>query len=614
MCGIAGIVSATPGRFSVADVESMAQCLAHRGPDGSASWQNADGTAILAHKRLAILDLTPSADQPMHLAERYTIVHNGEIYNFKELRNSLSSNGYSFRSQSDTEVILAAYDYWKENCLQHFEGMFAFAIWDEKERSLFAARDRFGEKPFYFYCDHNAKLLHFASELKSFYSAGFSKRDINSNLLLHYLANGVSFTADAFQTFHRDIMKLPARHYLRFSPFSDEGLLEIEPYYDIDKLNRIRINPEEAVAQFTGLFRQSVQRGLRSDVGLGASLSGGIDSASVVATACGLQQDGIQNAFTASFPGFEKDETAAAAKIATRFGLRHHAVTIGDNTFASELESFLRRHDEPVSSSSVYAQYKVYEQAGREGVKVLLDGQGADELLAGYSRYYPWYLQELFAGKQKQQLGKELAESDYPFGLKNKMAAYFPGWAAIRLERKAFQQQKRMQDLHPSFLEANLSRETVYKPVVRTLNDILYSDVFGGRLEELLRNADRNAMAHGVEVRLPFLNHRLAEFIFSLPATYKIRNGNTKYILRQAMDKILPPEINWNRTKTGFEPPQQTWMQHPKVQEQVFEAKTRLVQEKILSPAALERPVLPQAAHEAGNYDWRYLSAAALFS
>ncbi len=614
MCGIAGIISAYQDKFNKSDVEKMSACLSHRGPDGTSLWQNDDATAILGHNRLAIIDLSDAASQPMHYLERYTIVHNGEIYNYKELREQLVSFGYAFKSQSDTEVILAAYDHWKDNCLQHFDGMFAFAIWDAKERSLFAARDRFGEKPFYFHIDHAEKTLWFASELKSFYTQSFSKKEYNGNLLLQYLATGVSHNADSLQTFHVDIMKLPARHFLKFSPFSDSAILDIEPYYDLDKSNRINISAAEAVEQFRSLFYSSVHRRLRSDVEIGTSLSGGLDSSSIIAAIHQLNQSNKpQKAFTASFPGFTKDETAYAVTVAKQFNLQHYITSPSEFNLVNDIEKFLAQHDEPVSSSSVYAQYKVYELAKQHGIKVVLDGQGADEVLAGYSKYIQWFLQDLYTGKQNNQLEQESKNLNSIFSFKNKLAAKFPSWAAIQLERKSYKKQKMQPDLNREFIKEHISHRSIYKPIVKNLNDILYDDMFSGNLEELLRNADRNAMAHGIEVRLPFLSHELVEFVFSLPSSFKMHNGFSKYLLRETMSEVLPDEIVWRKDKIGFEPPQQQWMQNKQLQEKITEAKSTLVKEKILDKKTLNNPVQPKTAHEADNYDWRYLSAASLF-
>jgi asparagine synthase (glutamine-hydrolysing) len=606
MCGIAGIISGQPDKLK--DVQQMISCMSHRGPDGEATWENKTSIVALGHRRLSIIDLSSVAAQPMHYSDRYTIVHNGEIYNYKELRDRLSAKGYAFRSHSDTEIILASYDLWKEECLQYFDGMFAFAIWDEQEQKMFAARDRFGEKPFYYI--HTEGSFYFASEIKALRKTGIDK-SYNGNLLLQYFANGfVQDVMDPGATFDNNIKKLPARHYLRYTPSSQE--LQIIPYFDIDK-SYSDISAEEAVKRFKELFFSSVQRRLRSDVEIGTSLSGGLDSSSVVAAIHHLKQTGVvQKAFTASFPGFEKDETMFAATIAKQFGLQHFIVSPSANDLVADLEKFLLQHDEPVSSSSVYAQYKVYELAKQHSVKVLLDGQGADEVLAGYAKYIHWYLQELYSGDKSRFRKESEVLQAREFNIKNKLAAKFPSWAAVQLEKNAIKKQKQLSFVSKDFIDAHLSKGSIYKPPVKSLNDILYFDVFGGGLEELLRNADRNAMAHGIEARLPFLEHTLVQFIFSLPSLFKIHKGYAKYILRQAMDDMLPKEIAWRKDKVGFEPPQQQWMQNVQLQEKVHEAKKKLVAGGILKPSILNTAVDPKAAHEADNYDWRFLCAAQL--
>lgn len=613
MCGIAGIISAQAGRFSTADVEKMSACIAHRGPDGDAAWQNEDGTAILGHRRLAIIDLSAAAAQPMHYLQRYTIVHNGEIYNYRELRIELEKRGYRFSSASDTEVILAAYDYWQEACLQQFDGMFAFAIWDQREKELFAARDRFGEKPFYFAFENGGGTLWFASEIKSFFTQGFSRRERNENMLLQYVANGSSLTTDHTATFFKQVRKLPQRHYLRYRPFEAGASPELVPYYDLDKAVTSNLGIAQAANHFRDLFFDSVKLRLRSDVEVGTSLSGGLDSSSVVAAISAVRESGIaQQAFTASFPGFEKDETEFARLIADQFQLRHHLVSPGARDMADDLDRFFQQHDEPISSASVYAQYKVFQLAKQHGVKVLLDGQGADETLAGYPKYVQWFLQELY--RSGSEIYREAAAAfDAPLTLKNKLASRFPHWAAVALEKKAAGKQMKHPGLNQDFVSAFYKRDEIYKPAVTTLNDILYHDVFGGNLESLLRNADRNAMAHGIEVRLPFLSHRLVEFVFAQPSAFKLHQGYSKYLLRSAMSDLLPQQVAWRKDKTGFEPPQQQWMQDNKIQEMIRSARQQLVNEKVLSPTVLNTPIAAKAAHEADNYDWRYLAAASLF-
>jgi len=592
----------------------MLQSLLHRGPDGEGCWHNESQTVLLGHRRLAIIDLSEAASQPMHYANRYTIVHNGEIYNYTELKDFLKQQGYSFYTKSDTEVITAAYDYWKEKCLQQFEGMFAFAIWDEKEQQLFAARDRFGEKPFYYFDNENYFL--FASEMKALWAAGVEK-NIDDKMLLNYLALGYVQNASAKeQTFYTNIYSLPPAHYLVYQRTAQK--LGIKKYWSLDKDSQRAISEPAALEKFTSLFTTSVIRRLRSDVTLGTSLSGGLDSASIAATIQELlNQPGSLKTFSAVFPGFEKDESGYIDLLTEKLNLQNFKIQPAADDFIKNFETLCHHQEEPFVSSSLFAQYKVFELAKQQQVKVLLDGQGADEILAGYHKYIHWYLQEVMshhsAGDAKKAM-KTLRQNQIPFswGIRNYFAAYLPMHAAMRLERKEYQKIMAQPDITPEFLRLQRGKEWegIHKTPVNKLNDILHYNTIETGLEELLRYADRNSMAHGREVRLPFLDHTLVEFVFSLPSSLKINNGYTKWLLRKAMEKKLPAAITWRKDKTGYEPPQQQWMEDKIFQDYLHEAKRKLVDKKILQPKVLSKKTVPKSAIADNNFDWRYLCAA----
>ena len=607
----------------------MTDALAHRGPDGEGFWQNEDGSSLLGLRRLSVIDLSAAAGQPMNYLNRYSIIHNGEVYNYLELKDELKKKGYAFHTASDTEVIVAAYDCWKENCVDHFDGMFAFAIWDEKEKELFAARDRFGEKPFfYFYKDG---LLVFASEMKALWAAGIERKP-NLKMLFNFITIGyVENPNDPDETFFENINKLPPACFLQYKPAHKE--LVIEKYWDLDLDNiQKNISDEDAIEQFNQLFTDSVKRRLRSDVAIGTSLSGGLDSSSIVSIIAnfykaspvggepvptGRDLEGALTTFTATFPNFEKDESSYSKQVAEQFDLEQQLVSVSAENMISDWEKFSWQQEAPVGSASVFAQYKVFELAKQHNIKVLLDGQGADETLAGYYKYYKWYWQELF--KKRKLIGsgeikatRELGIKE-TFGYKNILASFFPDFAAVFLERQYLLHALRHNDLTKDFIR-NQSKEAYYtRPAHFNLNGVLYFNTCIHGLEELLRYADRNSMAHGREVRLPFLSHELVEFIFSLPSGFKIRQGWTKWLLRKAMEKKLPGEITWRKDKVGFEPPQKAWMEDRRVQEAIQEAKRKLVNEKILKPETLNKKIEPKAAHEADNFDWRYLSATILF-
>jgi asparagine synthase (glutamine-hydrolysing) len=618
MCGIAGIISNDHLLVSEERIKKMTAALAHRGPDGEGHWINS--AIALGNRRLSIIDLTEAGNQPMHYLDRYVIIHNGEIYNYIELKEELQKKGYRFFSKTDTEVIAAAYDNWKEECVDRFDGMFAFAIWDKKEKELFAARDRFGEKPFFYFIDKDQFL--FASEMKALWAAGIEKK-VNLKLLFNYLTIGyVDNPNIPEETFFENILKLPAAGYLKFSMSNFQ--CSIFNYWDIEIENENKnIDDAEAIVKFGNFLERSVKRRLRSDVPVGTSLSGGLDSSSVIATLHSLTthlpvRNGLPlTAFSAVFPNFEKDESSYATTIAAKFHLDHFTTTPTAACLYDELEKLFYYQEEPFSSASIYAQYKVYQLAKQKGTTVLLDGQGADEILAGYHKYYKWYWQELFR-KRKLSSSYELPAAKQlgiaeKFTWKNRVAALFPEFATIVLERQYLVNALKHEDLTKVFIQLQ-SKEAYYiTPEIFSLNGVLYFNTCMHGLEELLRYADRNSMAHSREIRLPFLDHEMVEFIFSLPANFKIRNGWTKWLLREAMKNKLPDEIVWRRDKTGFEPPQQEWLSNENIQELVINAKQKLVDEKILKPEVLLKPVIAKPAHERDNYDWRYLSSAFLF-
>jgi asparagine synthase (glutamine-hydrolysing) len=609
MCGIAGILGKkqNPGLLL-----SAVRCLQHRGPDEEGTWSNEDGTVALGHRRLSIIDLTAAAAQPMIYEGRYVIIHNGELYNFVEIKKELQQKGYSFHSNSDTEVIVAAYHQWGKDCLEKFDGMFAFAIWDNQARKLFAARDRFGEKPFFFFYDD--KELLFASEMKALWKLGVDKK-VNRSMLYNFLTIGYTTNpAEPRETFFENISKLPPASFLFYSP--DSHHLEIEKYWDID-VEVKAITEEEAIEEFDRLFTASISKRLRSDVAIGTSLSGGLDSSAVVAFCDKVATSQYSHkCFTASFTGFEKDETGLAKKIAAQFGLQHYTVGIEETEIVTLMEKVMESQEAPFSSGSPLAQYKVYETARHNGVTVLLDGQGADEVLAGYNKYFNWYWRELYRS-DKRTLAKELDAAEKlgiaeRFSFQHKIAALLPEFSAGLLQGMKARQAFNHNALNRDFAFSHKRNLYYSMPTRFDLNGILYYNTMINGLEELLQLADRNSMAHATEVRLPYLSHQLVEFLFTLPANLKIRNGWTKWLLRKASEKKLPAEITWRKDKVGFEPPQQKWMENKQVQEAIMEGKQLLVDQNIINNGCLKK-VRPHTAYAAHGLDWKLWSASRLF-
>ena len=571
-----------------------------------ASWRN----IFAASERSA------AGSQPMHFHDRYTIVYNGEIYNYKEIREVLVTRGFVFYSQSDTEVILAAYALYKEKCVDHFDGMFAFAIWDETEQTLFAARDRFGEKPF-FYCRNN-NILFFASEIKALWAAGI-KKAVNKKLLFNFLTLGyTSNPADSVETFFDGIRKLPAASYFKYHLPS--GQLTVQQYWKLREEINTGAGGEETIEQFSDILFRSVKRRLRSDVTVGTSLSGGLDSSSIVAIMKMLRESSGDAAaiktFSAVFPGYEKDESRFIQSVQQKLAIDNYQTRPTAESLLQHFDKVCYHQDEPFISSSIHAQYEVFALAKQMNVTVLLDGQGADETLAGYDKYYHWYWQELFTTDQ-DILQREIAlarkaGSREAWNWKNKLAARFPRLTQTILTALQRRKQRNTDDLQPAFIH-DYGRSYYTIPLPDKLENVLRFNTSFMGLEELLRYADRNSMAHGREVRLPFLSHELVEFIFSLPSGFKIKDAWTKWILRKSMENKLPSGIVWRTGKVGFEPPQKQWMENKLLQEYIRHQKEKLAKAGILQAGITDKIIKPQDAHAALNVDWRYLVAGKLF-
>jgi len=550
MCGIAGIINLNKDVINRSLLKQMTDVIQHRGPDGEGHWVNSEETVGFGHRRLSIIDLSENGAQPMHfLDSRYTITFNGEIYNYIELKQNLLKKGYVFNTNSDTEVVIASYHDKGERCLSDFDGMFSFAIYDSLSNSVFCARDRFGEKPFH-YSMYNGGF-YFGSEIKQLWAAGVPKK-MDQEKLLNYIKSGeIERTGETNSTFYSNIKTLDAAHYILIHLKNPE----IYPvkYWDIDlSAPKFSRSIEEAAEQFYTLFKESIRLRLRSDVPVGSSLSGGLDSSSIVMLIDQLKGNEIeQNTFSARFKNFHKDEGEHIQKVVESCkNVKVHYTWPNKDYFEDVFEKVVFHQDEPFGSASIVAQYAVMQMAKEQGVTVLLDGQGADEQLAGYLPYYHHYLNQLFyQSKSKYQ---------FEFHKFNEMHPNFE----IRDLAHSRTIRMKLGELKRKLVLQNL-------PITNQLSQHLYKDTISGGLNELLRYADRNSMAHSREVRLPFLSHKLVEFIFSLPDEYKLNNGWTKFVLRKAMATTLPESICWRVDKIGYEPPQSDWLSHSKWQQEI---------------------------------------------
>lgn len=622
MCGIAGIISLNPNNISVERVKRMTDIIKHRGPDGDGHWVSDDSRVGFGHRRLSIIDLSDAGSQPMHYMQRYTITFNGEIYNYVELKEQCIKQGYSFQSHSDTEVVMAMYDWKGVDCLQYFDGMFAFALYDVIEKKVFIARDRFGEKPFYYHVE-KGQTIYFGSEMKAIWAASV-KRVVNPKMLYNYMAfSYIENPADQSETFFENILRLPQAHYMSID--TSTLSISIKKYWDIDpNTTDSSISYENAANKFCELFYTSVSRRLRSDVPVGSSLSGGLDSSAVVAVIDDLNKEKHikQNTFSAIFPGFEKDESKYINLLLSRLNVSPHFTTPDSDTMLNDLADCFYHQEEPFGSASILAQYEVMKLAKKNNVTVLLDGQGADELLAGYLPFFGFFFQEL--KKTNALLYKSELKSYYELHSNNvinpipkKDAKYYARkWSGPAKNKLKGLYGSYKQIINPyfnkEFYQQYQKNQYIVPNPVQTLNQFAYQNVQTG-LSQLLRYGDRNSMAHSREVRLPFLSHELAEFVFTLPATFKIHNGWTKYIQRIAFENLLPPEITWRKDKIGYEPPQKKWMEQDKIKQMILDTRSKLVNDKILDSSVLKKAVIGEAANKKSDNSWSQLMVAHLF-
>lgn len=565
MCGIAGILGKRG--INPPAMKAMVDVQAHRGPDGEGIWFTPDKRVVLGHRRLSIIDLSERASQPMvDVSGRFVITYNGEIYNYLEIRNELKSLGVIFRSDSDTEVILEAYKQWNEACLNHFNGMFAFALYDSVEEKLFCARDRFAEKPFLF--SKGKDFFAFASEYKALLQLKEIHLDYDEFRLLRGLHNASTGLDADNATVFPSIQQLRPAEKLTL----DVRTLEhrISRYWDVNTdPDVVRFSEKEAFERFRELLTDSIRIRMRSDVAVGSCLSGGLDSSAIVSLVRKvIHRDGEYHTFTGRFPGTPADEWEYGKEVVLDSRVISHVVEPTGERFLEELPDFMWYNELPVGSSSQYAQWCVFRLAKDYGITVLLDGQGGDEILGGYEQYFQYYVASLKEAGETARLEKEVSEMwrRYPLALVPPLRSlrdrvpFSVRHTVARLTGKGTNLLYGIHlDVASRLLETNEQvRDSRFNP----LTSVLYQDTFGRYLTTLLRYGDRNSMAHSREVRLPFCDHRLAEFIFSLPPWYLMGEVQTKRLLRESMKDILPESIRTRWNKRGFLPPQETWFKN----------------------------------------------------
>lgn len=575
MCGIAGIFDSFPNKTSVLNVRNMCDSLAHRGPDGEGFWTSSDGLLTLGHRRLSIIDLSEKGAQPMSYLGKYHITFNGEIYNYQSLKKELTTFGYSFESATDTEVVLAAFDYWKEDCFHRFDGMFAFAIYDETTYELYCARDRFGEKPFYYTLVDG--VFYFASEIKAFWAIE-QKKKINKHMMYLFLIEDlVENPTNLKETFYENIYQLPPASYFKVT--AQSLLPNPTIYWEITVSDNLKnLTFEAAVSTFKNLFQDAVSSRNIGDVTVGCSLSGGLDSSSIVATVAKNKKE--INTFSARFEDFHKDEGSYIRLVSDKFETIQHEAWISGTDFENAFDRLLYYQDEPFQSGSIFAQFAVYEQARKNNVPVVLDGQGADELLGGYDKDFTVFAKEIFNDKKALTLYRKQMKENHAFqislGYKDilsiKLAAVYRFIGSVK---------NRFFSKKPNGIPARFHKQYAPKKPLFTqhnsLKNSLKHEMTVQGLPKLLRFADRNAMAHSVEARLPFLSPELVSFVFQLNSAYFLHKGWSKAILRAAMEEVLPPAICYRKDKIGFEAPQHNWLHSTHMQKRLIESRQLLI-------------------------------------
>jgi asparagine synthase (glutamine-hydrolysing) len=567
VCGIYASLGFAPDKANI-------DIVSHRGPDGE-GWEVFDtrrGPLALGHRRLAIIDLSDAGHQPMsYEGGRYWLVFNGEIYNYVELKRELESLGRIFASHSDSEVLLAAYAQWGEAALHRFMGMFAFLIWDARDQRLFAARDRFGIKPLYLVSGPQG--IAFGSEIKQLLSLPGLTRRMNISRIRDFLASGIS--EHTSQTMFADVQQLRGGECvtLDLAGWKPGDAPCVRRWYQVLKAGGLDLSERDAGTKFRELLTESVRMHLRSDVPVGSCLSGGLDSSSIVCLMDRLlgqgRADALINTISACYREKEVDERPfMEAVVNATHSDPHYVYPSVDDAFA-QAEKITWHQDEPYGSTSIFAQWSVFAAAKAAGVKVMLDGQGADEQLAGYHGGFHYYAADLIRRQRWLVLARMMAQRKEYHGLS--YLDQLRGLSIPFLPKRFLGRGKKLLG-QPDWLGSNAFRsigdnsgafETALSELnlghIKSIGELCVAMTHGSNLTMLLHWEDRNSMAYGIEARVPFLDHRLVEFSIALGDAHKIVHGDTKRVLRRAMVDTLPPSVLNRRDKLGFATPEQTW-------------------------------------------------------
>ncbi len=553
MCGISGIVSCKERVDTLAtEIRKITDLVRHRGPDDEGYFISEK--FAFGHRRLAILDLSKAGHQPMHYLNRYVLVYNGEIYNYLELKKQLTKEGYVFQSNTDTEMIMAAYDKWGDNCVTHFNGMWSFALYDKQRNVIFCSRDRFGVKPFYF-TEIRGKFV-FGSEIKQLLEY-YPNPQVNQAILMDYLIIGYEDHTE--ETFFKNIFKLKHSHNLVYD--LNTGQYVQSRYYSLQpQRNTLSNTSRDTIEQeYLTVLKQAVSIRLRSDVKVGTCLSGGLDSSAVASIASSFYSGDKGRRFTAIHARtgeVDTDESNYARMVSTHSRLDLHVIEPSIKEFVSQIDEVVYTQEEPFGSPSVFMQYFVMKKARELGCLVMLDGQGGDETLLGYERYYPAYIVSLNLIDRLKALF--LSSRNSRLSLKQVIFYYFY-FTHYRLRLFKLEYDSRF--IRPEFrskMNKKMLRENAGNYL--SIDKLQNQEILTTQMPHLLRYEDKNAMRNSVESRLPFIDYRVVEKAVSLDSEQKIFAGWTKYILRRSLNTILPQEVIWRKNKLGFNAPEDRWL------------------------------------------------------
>lgn len=550
MCGISGIVNKNSSVVSPLAIQSINDLIAHRGPDGEGFFHGEN--FALGHRRLSILDLSPDGSQPMRYMEEYVITYNGEIYNYLELRDQLLIDGYHFSSKTDTEVILCAYDKWGPACVERFNGMWSFCLYDKGKDILFCSRDRFGVKPFY-YSDTPQKFI-FGSEIKQVLSGRGGSAVANMRAVRDFLIEG--YSNHTRETFFEGVHELAAGHNLVYS-LSSHTFTQSRFYSLAAQADILALDEPSATARLLTELKRSVAYRLRSDVKVGTSLSGGLDSSSIASLAsAGYHADTPERfqAIHAKSDVHENDESGYARELANSCDIDLFVIEPNVDEFTTAIDEVAYYQEEPFASPSVFMQYFVFQKAKEIGCKVMLDGQGCDEVLLGYERYYSAYLRSIPWADAIREV----------FLIRNNSRLSMLGLLGHCLyfsisKLRIWNLKRKFSYITPKYL-GRFHHVRKVTTGSRNIREMQKMELESFQLPHLLRYSDRNSMRHSIEARLPFLDYRLVEAAFSMNNLFKIKNGWTKHVLRVAMAGLVPQNILWRKVKLGFESSEVTWI------------------------------------------------------